>query len=323
MHPTRSWLLPVIVTLLAACSDDAVMGSSGPGGAGGGGSGTTSGSTTSSVTGASSTASTGSAATGGGGGGGEAPTDLTLLTWNVEDFPKSVTTVETVATVIGDLQPDIVGMEEIGSDAAWQALDDALVDYASFIADSGDGFVRVGMMYRTSRVAVSDVRTLFEDDSYAFPRPMLAMHVARVDDPSQSFTFGVVHLKAQLDQASADRRRDACIKLDEWVMAEQATGIDDDIVIAGDFNDELTDPPQWNVFGPLLTAPDGGFLTLELEEGGGYTYIPFTSFIDHVLVRGPALGVASTAAILPLDEQISGYVDQVSDHRPVLATLRF
>lgn len=259
---------------------------------------------------------------GGAGLGGAAP-GLRLLSWNLEGFPKSSETVGLVAAVIGEAAPDVVGVEEVESASAWQALDEALPEYTSLLATSGDGFVRVGALVRTSRVSVSDVRTLFEGDAYAFPRPMLALHVVPTDDASHDFTLGVVHLKAQLDQASADRRRDACTKLNQWVLDEQATGLDQDVVVAGDFNDELTDPPEWNVFGPLLTAPDGGFLTLPLEQAGGYTYVPFTSFLDHVHVRGAALGASSSAVVLPLDETIDGYVDRVSDHRPVLATLRF
>lgn len=265
-------------------------------------------------------------ATGGGGsaeGGAPDPEDIRLLAWNIETFPKSPSTIEKVVSVIEDLKPDLVGMEELDAGADFQNLDGALEDYEGLLAMSGDGYSRVGLMYRPDRLTISDAEMLFADDSYAFPRPVLAVHVTRVDDPSQDFLFGVVHLKAELDTESTARRRDACQKLDLWIRNQLETGVESEIVLAGDFNDNLTDPPQYNVFGPLLDAPDGGFLTLGPEQSGDFTYIPFESFIDHVHVRGPALSTASSASVVHLEETVSDYVSTVSDHRPVLAKLRF
>ena len=93
--------------------------------------------------------------------------------------------------------------------------------------------------------------------------------------------------------------------------------------IRDSYNDELTDPEAWNVFGPLLDTEDGGFLTLALEEAGELTYLPFDSFIDHVLVRGGGAFASGSAEVLHLEDTVSGYVTKVSDHIPVRATLRF
>lgn len=263
----------------------------------------------------------GGTATGGVGTGGAVPNEeVRLMAWNIENLPKSADTLAKVEAIIAASSPDIVGVEEIKDLAAWDALDASLDDYESRLASDGDGYVRVGMLYRTSRVTVEDVRTELLDDSYAFPRPMLVAHVALKSNPENDFTFGVVHLKAQLDPESQARRRDACIKLDEWIILEQES--ETEVVIAGDFNDNLTDAEPYNVFGPLLAPSDGGFLTLPLEQANQYTYIPFTSFIDHVHVRG-SIFAESTASVLTPDESDPDYVDGVSDHRPILATLRW
>jgi endonuclease/exonuclease/phosphatase family metal-dependent hydrolase len=172
-------------------------------------------------------------------------------------------------------------------------------------------------------VILQDVRMKFADDDWAFPRPMLAARVTSLEDPAYDFELGIVHLKAQLDDESAARRRSACVKLDAWIKEEQLAKADEDVVVIGDFNDQLTDPQEWNVFGPLLDPADGGFVTLPLEQAGGFTYIPFDSFIDHVHVRGAALHAASSAVVVEADTTIQGYETGVSDHRPVLATLRF
>lgn len=273
----------------------------------------------------SATTSTGGGGTNGstggvGVGGGVQIDEVRLMAWNIENLPKSANTLTKVRAIIADASPDIIGVEEIKDLAVWDELDASLTDYESRIASDGDGFVRVGILYRPSRVTVEDVRTEFLDDSYAFPRPMLVAHVALASNPDSDFTFGVVHLKAQLDADSQARRRDACLKLDDWIILEQES--ETEVVIAGDFNDNLTDAAPYNVFGPLLAPSDGGFLTLPLEQANGFTYIPFTSFIDHIHVRGAIFG-GSDATVLTPDETDPDYVDGVSDHRPVVATLRW
>lgn len=245
------------------------------------------------------------------------------MTWNLERYPKTAETPEIVAQVLEQERPDVIGLQELDLGTDFEALDEALPAYDGIVTQLSDGFSRVGLLYRTDSVTIEDAQMLFADDEYAFPRPMLLAHVISSADPSRDFLFGVVHLKAQLDADSIARRRAACDKLDGWLDDQVQRGDEQDIVIAGDFNDELTDPRQYNVFGPLLQVADGGFLTLPLEQSGQYTYIPFDSFIDHVHVRGAALFANSAARVLELDQRIADYVDRTSDHRPVLVTLDF
>jgi len=269
----------------------------------------------------------GTGGTGGapGTGGGAEANAVTVMTWNLENFPKTSAAVSAAQTIIGNEKPDIVGLQELDADneAGWLQLLAALPGYDGYQAFYGDGFVRVGVLFRTDRVILQDVRMQFTGDDYAFPRPMLAARVTSLESSSYDFELGIVHLKAQLDDESTARRRAACVKLDTWIKDQQTAKADEDVVIVGDFNDKLTDPQQWNVFGPLLAPADGGFVTLPLEQAGGFTYIPFDSFIDHVHVRGVALHAASSAEVLAVDQTMPGYEASVSDHRPVLATLRF
>ncbi|NUO48340.1 MAG: hypothetical protein HOV80_05735, partial [Polyangiaceae bacterium] len=269
----------------------------------------------------------GTGGTGGmpGTGGGAETNAVTVMTWNLEHFPKTSAAVGAAQTIIGSKQPDIIGLQELNadSDAGFEQLLAAVPGYDGYQAFYGDGFVRVGVLFRTDRVILEDVRMKFNEDDYAFPRPMLAARVRSLENSAYDFELGIVHLKAQLDDESAARRRAACVKIDTWIKEEQVAKADEDVVVIGDFNDKLTDPQQWNVFGPLLAPADGGFLTLPLEQAGGFTYIPFDSFIDHVHVRGAALHASSSAEVLPAEQMITGYETSVSDHRPVFATLRF
>jgi endonuclease/exonuclease/phosphatase family metal-dependent hydrolase len=267
------------------------------------------------TTSAASTTSSGSG--GSGGSGGAAPEGPpVLLTWNLELFPLTAEADDRVIETLADLRPDVVVAQDIADPAAFQALGDSAAGYDALLNDDPGAFQRVGMLYREDRVTVSAIETLFTNNSYAFPRPPLK---ARVRVGALDTWIVVVHLKAQLDADSVARRRAACQLLDDWMRQNVMNG-HEDIVVAGDFNDELTDPPEWNVFGPFLDDPAFyTFLTLPEEESGDFTYIPFRSMIDHVLVTSSVLDEygAGTTEVLPLEATIADYRDTVSDHRPV------
>jgi endonuclease/exonuclease/phosphatase family metal-dependent hydrolase len=261
---------------------------------------------------------------GSGGVGGSPATDVArIVTWNVERFPKTSESRAAAVSVIEAIEPDLVGLQEVADLAELDDLEADLGTFRAIPAQSGDGFGRVALLYDESRVAVGEVETLFESDGYAFPRPALKARVRLLGEPSNDFIFGVVHLKAMLDDESADRRRAACEKIDQWIRAAAQEGLDSEFVFVGDFNDQLTDSPSQNVFGPLLQSTDGGFLTLPLEQAGAFTYLPFESMIDHAFVWGLPVFEASSAEVVDAREIVPDYEDTVSDHLPVSVTLRF
>jgi endonuclease/exonuclease/phosphatase family metal-dependent hydrolase len=247
------------------------------------------------------------------------------MTWNIENFPKSDRTAGRVAEILAAHPADVVAVQEIGDLHAFQAMDASLLDHQTVAGEARGNDTRVGLIYRTSTVEITDVETIFLADSYAFPRPPLKVRatVGGVD-----LVVVVVHLKAQLNEESVMRRKDAVIKLDTWIQNARATGPDADIVVLGDWNDELTDTGDENVYGPMLDFPDRyQFLTMPLAEReaqDGGSYITYESFIDHILITTdatPEYGEGETV-MLKLDTADPTYVDEVSDHRPVLARFR-
>lgn len=264
---------------------------------------------------------------GGGGAGGVAgapPTDVArIVTWNVERFPKTPDSRAGVLSVLEELDPDLVGLQEVADLAELDELEADLGRFRAIPAQSGDGFGRVALLYDESRVAVGEVETLFESDGYAFPRPVLKARVRLLGELDNDFIFGVVHLKAMVDDDSVARRRAACEKIDQWIRAAAQNGMDSEFVFVGDFNDQLTDPPSQNVFGPLLQTPDGGFLTLPLEQAGAFSYLPFESMIDHAFVWGQPVFEGSSAEVFDARTIVPSYEARVTDHLPVSITLRF
>jgi hypothetical protein len=63
---------------------------------------------------------------------------------------------------------------------------------------------------------------------------------------------------------------------------------------------------------------------LDLEREGAFTYVPWERMLDHVLATDELLDAMPhvETRVLELDQTWrSDYVDEVSDHRPVLTTL--
>lgn len=256
---------------------------------------------------------------GGGGAAPEATDEASLITWNLESFPLTASAPAQAVALLTELAPDVVALQEIADEDAFDDLVASLDGYAGVMNDDPGAYIRVGLLWRTDRVTVSDVETLFPDDWYAFPRPPLKAHVTIDGTTPVDFVTVVLHLKAQLDAESEARRRAGCEALDAWVRAEQSAGAEQDYVLVGDLNDKVTDPPQWNVFGAFLDRPETyRFLTLPAADAGEHTYIPFESFIDHVIVTTDALDEIGTGQteVLALENDIADYRD-LTDHRPV------
>jgi len=253
------------------------------------------------------------------------PGGLHVMSWNIENFPRSEDSVEAVAHLLNEYRPDLVAVQEIADQDAFEALDEALPDYEGILNDDEGAEQRVGVLIRSERVTVRAEETLFLGDWYAFPRPPLRVEVTFRSDEGEEFDFSLVsvHLKAMGDEDSQYRRRLACEKLELWIQEElQRSGADHDIVIAGDWNDQITDAAEANVFAPLLGKPaQYRFLTAELEGTGAFSYIPYRSLIDHVMVTSDALAEYGDGVtnVLPLDEVDPYYRHKVSDHRPVMS----
>jgi endonuclease/exonuclease/phosphatase family metal-dependent hydrolase len=246
---------------------------------------------------------------------------LVTLSWNVEQFPLTGETLEEVALQIEELDPDVIGFQEIRDRVAFDALVDRLEEYEAHVG-RGDGFTQVALLTRADRIEIGSVTDLFVDDRSAFPRaPVHAELTARAGSFDVPFDFTVLHLKALEDSESRERRRDACEAL-RGLLDDRAGEGAPDAVLVGDWNDRLTDEGQANVFATFLEAPDRfSFTTLPLAEDGQFSFVPSRSFIDHVLVAGSdaATLVPRDTEVVRLDETVPDYVERISDHLPILS----
>ena len=264
-----------------------------------------------------------------------AGTDSTfdVLTWNIENFPKNGSnTVSEVADIVSALQVDAIAVQEIASVSDFNALLNQLPGWSGILSshEYGPGnYQKVGLLYDAQKVTVDGYQLLFEDDTYAFPRPPMEFFMSAAEgDYWFDLRMIVVHLKAFGGEENEARRRAAIESLKVYIDEEMQSGDEPDFILLGDFNDHLEDPPEDNVFTVMLEdAENYTFLTEPLAGiQGSYIGLNEPNLIDHICITVDALneyGQAGSTQVLYLDDQNPDYETTVSDHRPVFAQFAF
>lgn len=258
-------------------------------------------------------------------------TDSTFdfLTWNIHEFPGLVPfrTIDTLAALVRDLDVDMIAFQEVSDTNAFYQLLGQLPGWNGLFApdEYPDGaYHKTAVIWRTDRASVTWVEQLFVGYPFQFPRPPI--HVTGSVQFSQyqfDFNLIVLHLKASHDNESRIRRRAAIVMLKAYLDNTIPNAPDQDWIVAGDYNDELEDPENENVFWPLLTdSLDYRFLTLPMAGDPYWSSYPFlNSLIDHIMISSYAnedYGGGRTIT-LRLDDEYSNYHNRISDHRPVMA----
>ena len=252
-------------------------------------------------------------------------TTLDIACWNVENFPKSTYTVGLLADLIASLELDLIVVEEVASVEAWNDLMARLPEHEGVLSThryTPTDYQKIGVIYRTGLVTLGPPELLFLGDTAAFPRPPFKVHV---DAAGLSFDAIGVHLKAGVAQEDADRRADALRRLDTYLRAQVDGGGEDEVLVLGDYNENLTTDEGRTVLGPFLDAPDRyRFLTEAAAQAGARSFLPSGKVIDHIVATAGLYDeLGATAAQLPrLDQQVPRYDPELSDHLPAVVSIR-
>ena len=251
---------------------------------------------------------------------------LDIATWNIENFPRTVDTPRIMADLITSLGLDLVGVVEIADVDAFDELVARLPDHEAILSSHtyGDGsYQKVGFIYRKDLMTVDGGALLFNNQGFDFPRPPLQVQV-HVNDgvhPPVDFLAIILHLKAGLGDEERARRTDAMATLEQHMRDVVDAGDEDEIIVMGDFNEELEYAENQAVWAPFLDAPADYTVRTEVLSGGGgaFTYVPTERFYDHFITTAGLEDemAASPPTIIHLEQQLSSYLSSVSDHVPV------
>ena len=268
-----------------------------------------------------------------------------VITWNIEHFPKDLdTTVEYTAQIIRGLDADIYALQEIESNSYFEDViemlnnDDNENTWDGYRASSASYSVNLAYIYKTNIIEISDIYEIYASYEYSreFPRRPLMMEmqwngtdVYIINNHLKAMGDGYLDLGDEWDEET--RRFDACNLLDEYISQNLP---DENVIVLGDMNDELTDSQSNNVFISFLNETDEyDFADMEIAEGPSvyWSYPSWPSHLDHILITNELFDEFiledSDIQTLCVDDILDGgwseYDDRVSDHRPVGLKLAF
>ncbi len=253
---------------------------------------------------------------------------LEIVTWNIKNFPLAgQATVGEVRQIIMGLDVDLFAIQEISDTMAFQQLLRDLEEYDGLYSSDiyyWGGYQKTGVIYKEGLISIENVGQIFTNDRNAFPRPPLEMTVvAQKDGKIFDFRLIVIHLKAGTDSVDLSRRQEAAQKLKGYIDSQVASSAEKDFVVAGDWNDRIDDPSGENAFTVFIEdSLNYRFLTSPLTKNPHLASYPrYSSLIDHILISRDAFDeyTGGKTTTLRIDDEMLNYLQEVSDHRPVMA----
>ena len=264
-------------------------------------------------------------------------TDQTMevVTWNIEHFPKNLSlTVEYTVQIMRGLDADIYALQEIESNSYFEDvistlnIDDPENTWDGYRATSAYYSINLAYIYKSNQLQIDDIYEIYQDDWYAFPRSPLVMELSFNGNDLIVINN---HLKAGGDSDDEARRLDACQKLDTYISENW---YDNEVLLVGDLNDDITEPENSNVFWSFINEPlEYVFTDMEIAEGSSvyWSYPSWPSHLDHILITNELFDEFSLEdsdiQVLRVDELLDGgwseYDNNISDHRPVGLKIAF
>ncbi|PVX49881.1 endonuclease/exonuclease/phosphatase family protein [Balneicella halophila] len=248
---------------------------------------------------------------------------LEIVTWNIENFPKGTSTAKEVAKVIKAMDVDVLALQEVTSKSTFEQFIALLPGYEGVImARTG---LDLAFIYKTSEISINgNPYGIYPEDEYHSPFPRRPF-VLPIHSKSTGLDVIIVnnHLKAKSGAKNEARRRKASKLLKQWIDSEHP---DDNVVILGDLNDEITELPAKNVFQVFLNdSVNYAFADAtiaESSETSQWSYPSWPSHIDHIIITNELFDNKADTYTYPFMSCDKNYDQIISDHQPVCIVLK-
>lgn len=255
---------------------------------------------------------------------------LEAVTWNMEHFPKAGdTTVNNVSEVMNAMGADIFAVQEIGSIEAFTRLLQSLPQYGYILTQQSSYYDQAIIYRRDVLTPLGSLEPFAENDyNFAGRPPLRGDFIWRFGDKEKLITVVNVHLKCCGD--GLNRRKKSVAELHDYLRQLQEYGMEN-IIVLGDWNDDVTDVGQEQSFPAFLEDPEHfRFVTAEIARiPDQASYPTWPSFLDNILISKAlflAFDNGGYVQTMPVKEWFGGwknYESVVSDHRPVLVRIPF
>ena len=249
--------------------------------------------------------------------------NLDIITWNIERFPKQgEITVERLLKIIDSMDVDIIAMQEIwgsGASSGFDNLKNKLDGWGGYRKSSG-----LAYLYKIE-IVINDIYEI-NDLNEIIRTPYLLS----INWNGQDIYIINNHFKAFGGSNNEQQRKTASEKIENYVNENLG---DENIIILGDLNDDLNDEDV-NVFQNFINdSTNYKFVDMDIAYGssGNWSYPSWPSHLDHILITNELFdefdNTGSTVQTIHIEDYFEGgwsdYVKYVSDHRPVVLSLNF
>jgi endonuclease/exonuclease/phosphatase family metal-dependent hydrolase len=245
---------------------------------------------------------------------------IDIISFNVEGFPKAgYTSVTALSALVKAMDPDIVALQEVASEADFNRLVKLMPGWTGVFYPINNDAWNLAYLLKNSETELIDgtVRTLFEDDFWAFPRPPFEIMI-RHKPSDRELVLINLHLKCCGGSDNESSRRSASQQLKEYLDQQRS---DDAVVMLGDYNDEITSASATeNPFLNFIDDPlNYTFADMAIANGSKlwWSYPSWPSHIDHILVTDELAASIDTTLVIKASPCYPEYEEVLSDHRPV------
>ena len=253
--------------------------------------------------------------------------DLDIMTWNIERFPKNGSiTVNYVTQIISALDMDVIAIQEVDDIGSFNQLLYNLDGYEGYLESSW--FAGLAFIYKTETVEINNIYEIYTTSEYwsPFPRSPMVMDMNFMGENyiiinNHYKCCGDDNLNLNDESDEENRRYMANTLLKEYIEDNLSN---ENVILLGDLNDNLTDSSSDNVFQMFLNDSENYlFADYEIAQGSisDWSYPSWPSHIDHILITNELFGVFEIIETIRIDYFMDGgfndYDQNISDHRPV------
>ncbi|MEN9510234.1 MAG: hypothetical protein RLZZ370_53 [Bacteroidota bacterium] len=260
---------------------------------------------------------------------------LEAACWNIEWYgnpgygpTNEALQQQNVTKVLQSAGMDLWALCEVADSNAWKALLNNLPEYGGVITNYAQ-VQKTALLYRKSMFQVLRVRNLLPvyEREFASGRLPLEVMLSIKGDRADTLWVVVLHMKANTGSSSEkaeayDLRKRASEALKDLLDTEHAGH---KVMLLGDWNDDLDLSIYNNLATPFsrLLADTTRYLwpSRELTLSGQRSTVSYSNMIDHQLVnrRLKPFYIPGSAKVFYLQNYITGYGNNTSDHYPVYA----